>query len=85
MKAHERFRLGLAYAPEDRKLYPDFTIIDNILFPARILLYEPLEGLAPVVRSRLASGIAELKNEGVSVLMESMVSYVKKSQIGFIK
>lgn len=129
MKAHERFRIGLAYAPEDRKLYPDFTVIENVLFPTRILgideesvkervfnvfpelkdqtyrlartlsggqqkmvalaraiaanpklilLDEPLEGLAPVVRTRLASGILELKNEGISVLMaESMTSHVK--------
>lgn len=129
MKAHERFRLGLGYAPEDRRLYPDFTVIDNILFPARmleideeevkkrvfrifpelknqthrlaatlsggqqkmvavaralatdpklLLLDEPLEGLAPVVRSRLASGIAELRDEGISVLIaESNAIHVK--------
>ncbi len=129
MKAHERFRLGIGYAPEDRRLYPDFTVIDNILFPARILgvdeeevkrrvfrifpelkdqthrlamtlsggqqkmvavaralaanpklvlLDEPLEGLAPVVRSRLASGISELKDEGISVLMaESNATHIK--------
>ncbi len=130
LKAHERFRLGICYAPEDRRLYPDFTVLDNILFPARILgldeeetlrrvfrifpelkeqthrlaatlsggqqkmvavaraiaanpklllLDEPLEGLAPVVRSRLASGIAELTDEGISVLIaESNATHVRR-------
>ncbi|WP_456467782.1 ABC transporter ATP-binding protein [Archaeoglobus sp.] len=129
LKAHERFRLGIGYAPEDRRLYPDFTVIDNVLFPARILgideeevmrrvfrifpelkdqthrlamtlsggqqkmvavaralaadpklllLDEPLEGLAPVVRARLASGIAELREEGISILMaESHSTHVR--------
>ncbi len=130
LKAHERFRLGICYSPEDIRLYPDFTVLDNILFPARILgldeeetlrrvfrifpelkeqthrlaatlsggqqkmvavaraiaanpklllLDEPLEGLAPVVRSRLASGIAELTDEGISVLIaESNATHVRR-------
>ncbi len=130
LKAHERFRMGICYAPEDRRLYPDFTVLDNILFPARILgldeeetlqrvfrifpelreqthrlaatlsggqqkmvavaraiaanprlllLDEPLEGLAPVVRSRLASGIAGLREEGISILMaESNATHVRR-------
>ncbi len=130
LRAHERFRMGICYAPEDRRLYPEFTVLDNILFPARILgldeeetlqrvfrifpelkeqthrlaatlsggqqkmvavaraiaanprlllLDEPLEGLAPVVRSRLASGIAELKEEGISILMaESNATHVRR-------
>ncbi len=130
LRAHERFRMGICYAPEDRRLYPEFTVLDNILFPARILgldeeetlqrvfrifpelkeqthrlaatlsggqqkmvavaraiaanprlllLDEPLEGLAPVVRSRLASGIAELREEGISILMaESNATHVRR-------
>jgi branched-chain amino acid transport system ATP-binding protein len=129
MPPHERAKLGMSYAPEDRRLYPDFTVWENITFPAKIigkgeeeiaerifrifpelkeqthrlaytlsggqqkmvsvaralstnpdliLLDEPLEGLAPIVRSRFASGILEMKNEGISVLLaESNISHVK--------
>ncbi len=130
MPAHDRAKLGIGYAPEDRRLYPEFTVWENIIFPARILgiaeeevadrvfkvfpelkdqthrlaftlsggqqkmvavaralasnpslvlLDEPLEGLAPIVRSRLVSGILDMKNEGISVLLaESNVSHVRK-------
>lgn len=126
---HERAKLGIGYAPEDRRLYPDFTVWENITFPAKImgvdegeiaervfrifpelkdqthrlaytlsggqqkmvsvaralaanpeliLLDEPLEGLAPIVRSRFANVILEMKNEGISVLFaESNISHVK--------
>ncbi len=129
MPPHERAKLGIGYAPEDRRLYPDFTVWENITFPAKILgisdeeitervfkifpelkdqthrlaytlsggqqkmvavaralatspslvlLDEPLEGLAPIVRSRFANGIEEMKNEGISVLLaESNISHVK--------
>ncbi len=129
LPAHERAKLGIGYTPEDRRLYPEFTVWENIVFPAKImgvseeevaervfkifpelkdqtnrlaftlsggqqkmvavaralatnpslvLLDEPLEGLAPIVRSRLAAGIQEMKNEGLSVLIaESSVSYVR--------
>jgi len=127
MPAHERAKLGIGYAPEDRRLYPDFTVWENITFPARVLggeelaerifrifpelkdqthrlaytlsggqqkmvsiaralaanpelvlLDEPLEGLAPIVRSRFASAILEMKEEGISVLLaESNVSHVR--------
>jgi len=129
MPAHERAKLGIGYAPEDRRLYPDFTVWENVTFPAKILgisdeeiaervfrifpelkdqthrlaytlsggqqkmvaiaralatspslvlLDEPLEGLAPIVRSRFANGIEEMKNEGISVLLaESNISHVK--------
>jgi len=129
MPAHERAKLGIGYAPEDRRLYPDFTVWENVTFPAKILgisdeeiaervfrifpelkdqthrlaytlsggqqkmvaiaralatspslvlLDEALEGLAPIVRSRFANGIEEMKNEGISVLLaESNISHVK--------
>jgi branched-chain amino acid transport system ATP-binding protein len=32
--AHERARLGIGYAPEDRRLIPDFSVQDNLLVPA---------------------------------------------------
>jgi branched-chain amino acid transport system ATP-binding protein len=129
LPAHERAKLGIGYAPEDRRLYPEFTVWENIVFPAKImsvseeeiaervfrifpelkdqtnrlaftlsggqqkmvavaralaidptliLLDEPLEGLAPIVRSRLADGIKSMKDEGISVLLaESNISYVR--------
>jgi ABC-type branched-subunit amino acid transport system ATPase component len=33
-KPHERAGLGIGYAPEDRRLIPDFTVEDNLLLPA---------------------------------------------------
>jgi branched-chain amino acid transport system ATP-binding protein len=32
--SHERARLGVGYAPEDRRLIPDFSVQDNLLVPA---------------------------------------------------
>jgi branched-chain amino acid transport system ATP-binding protein len=129
MNPYQRAKLGIGYAPEDRRLYPDFTVEENFLFPARlmdmdenqvkerifrifpelkyqthrlartlsggqqkmvaiaraiatdpslILLDEALEGLAPIVRSRLAKGIYQMKEEGKSILMaESSITHVK--------
>jgi branched-chain amino acid transport system ATP-binding protein len=34
LAAHERAGLGIGYAPEDRRLIPDFSVQDNILVPA---------------------------------------------------
>lgn len=34
MPAHTRAEHGIGYAPEDRRLVPDFTIEENILLPA---------------------------------------------------
>jgi branched-chain amino acid transport system ATP-binding protein len=32
--SHNRARLGIGYAPEDRRLIPDFSVQDNLLLPA---------------------------------------------------
>ncbi len=32
--AHDRARLGIGYAPEDRRLVPEFSVEDNLLLPA---------------------------------------------------
>lgn len=32
--SHDRARLGVGYAPEDRRLIPDFSVQDNLLLPA---------------------------------------------------
>jgi branched-chain amino acid transport system ATP-binding protein len=33
---HDRPRLGIGYAPEDRRLFSSFTVEENILLPARV-------------------------------------------------
>ncbi|MBZ0140703.1 MAG: ATP-binding cassette domain-containing protein [Pseudorhodoplanes sp.] len=34
VRSHDRARLGVGYAPEDRRLIPDFSVEDNLLLPA---------------------------------------------------
>ncbi len=120
--------LGIGYVPEDRRIYPDFTVNENILLgtwrrkvntdaifekvyalfpklkdlsrslgihlsggeqsmlaiartlalePRCLLLDEPLEGLSPAVRRRLAEGISELRAQGLTTLTTaSDMSYV---------
>lgn len=34
---HDRPRLGIGYAPEDRRLFSAFTVEENILLPARVV------------------------------------------------
>lgn len=41
--AHERPRLGIGYAPEDRRLFSAFTVEENILLPARVARLSPEE------------------------------------------
>jgi len=35
--AHHRARLGIGYAPEERKLFGNFTVRENMLLPAQVL------------------------------------------------
>ena len=37
VKAHKRPRLGIGYAPEDRRLFGSFTIEENIRLPAEVM------------------------------------------------
>jgi ABC-type branched-subunit amino acid transport system ATPase component len=39
--AHERAQHGLGYAPEDRRLIPEFSVEDNLLLPAIALRVAP--------------------------------------------
>jgi branched-chain amino acid transport system ATP-binding protein len=118
---HHVARLGLGYVPEDRRIFTELTVMENLevgrqaarsgapvwsedklfaLFPnlaamrdrpggrmsggeqqmltiARtlmgnprcVLLDEPSEGLAPIIVEQMAKSIAELKGEGLSVLL----------------
>jgi branched-chain amino acid transport system ATP-binding protein len=114
---HRVARLGIGLVPEDRRIFADLTVAENLLVGARaeggwtvervvdlfprlrelmgqrggslsggeqqmltiartlmtgprvLLLDEPSEGLAPVVVAALADNIAELKRQGLSILM----------------
>lgn len=48
VEAHQRPKLGIGYAPEDRKLFSAFNVEDNILLPAQVNKLPP-----EVIRSRL--------------------------------
>ncbi len=128
LPTHRIALLGIGYVPEDRRIYPDFTVNENILLgtwrrkvntdtifekvyvlfpklkdlsrslgihlsggeqsmlaiartlalePRCLLLDEPLEGLSPAVRRRLAEGISELRAQGLTTLTTaSDMSYV---------
>ena len=128
LPTHRIALLGIGYVPEDRRIYPDFTVNENILLgtwrrkvntdaifekiyalfpklkdlsrslgihlsggeqsmlaiartlalePRCLLLDEPLEGLAPAIRQRLAEGISRLREQGLTTLTTSSdMSYV---------
>ena len=40
---HERPSLGIGYAPEDRRLFSGFTVLDNILLPVRVAKLSAVE------------------------------------------
>jgi branched-chain amino acid transport system ATP-binding protein len=129
LPTHAVSRLGVGFVPEDRRIFSDLTVRENLLVgaragggrrwtlprvvelfpnlgpllghrggslsggeqqmltiartlvtdPALLLLDEPSEGLAPVVVKRLADAIAELKREGLTiVLSEQNVKFARR-------
>ncbi|HYZ33677.1 MAG TPA: ATP-binding cassette domain-containing protein [Crenalkalicoccus sp.] len=46
--AHHRPRLGIGYAPEERRLFGSFSVQENLLLPAQVLKLPP-----PEIRRRL--------------------------------
>ncbi len=49
LPAHRRTALGIGYAPEDRRLFPSFTVEENVRLPAEVLGLRGRE-----IRDRLA-------------------------------
>jgi branched-chain amino acid transport system ATP-binding protein len=70
ISAHERPRLGIGYAPEDRRLFSSFSIEENIRLPAEMMkvpaaeIARRLEGIYQVLpeladlRHRAAAGLS---------------------------
>ena len=116
LPTHEISRLGIGWVPEDRRIFSDLTVEENLKVGAKgagwttgrvyehfpklgemagrrggslsggeqqmltvartlmggpriLLLDEPSEGLAPVIVQALAQQIAELKREGLTILL----------------
>ncbi len=69
VKPHQRPRLGIGYAPEDRRLFSTFTIEENIRLPAEVMKVAPaeiarrLEGIYQVLPE-----LAELRHRGAAGL-----------------
>ncbi|MFE1599186.1 ABC transporter ATP-binding protein [Methylobacterium sp. ID0610] len=68
--AHHRARLGIGYAPEERRLFGSFTVRDNLLLPVQVLglpraeilrRLDAVYGLLPEIREfgpRKAAGLS---------------------------
>ncbi|WP_421988352.1 ABC transporter ATP-binding protein [Roseococcus sp.] len=84
--AHFRARLGVGYAPEDRRLFGTFTVQDNMLLPAQVLKLDPAETarrmeavftLLPELRD-----LAPRKAAGLSGGQGKMVALARALMIG---
>lgn len=59
---HERPRMGIGYAPEDRRLFSAFNVEENILLPARVARLDAQETRRRL--DRVHSILPELKEMG---------------------
>ena len=84
--AHHRARLGVGYAPEDRRLFGSFSVQDNMLLPAQVLKLQPAEiarrmeavfTLLPELRD-----LAPRKAAGLSGGQGKMVALARALMIG---
>lgn len=84
--AHVRARMGVGYAPEDRRLFGSFTVQDNMLLPAQVLKLTPDEvtrrmeavfTLLPELRD-----LAPRKAAGLSGGQGKMVALARALMIG---
>jgi len=57
LPAHHRARLGIGYAPEERRLFGSFTVRENLLLPVEVLR------LAPAERARRLDAVLALLPE----------------------
>lgn len=84
--AHHRARLGIGYAPEERRLFGGFTVEENLLLPAQVLGLPGAE-----VRRRLEAvyellpelrGFAPRKAAGLSGGQGKMVALGRALMVG---
>ncbi|MFZ6761246.1 ABC transporter ATP-binding protein [Pseudoroseomonas sp. WGS1072] len=84
--AHHRARLGIGYAPEERRLFGSFTVEENLLLPAQVLGLPGAE-----VRRRLEAvyellpelrGFAPRKAAGLSGGQGKMVALGRALMVG---
>ena len=79
---HVVCRRGIGYVPEERRIFTNLTVMENLgeqqmLTIARtlmgnpklVLLDEPSEGLAPVIVQQMVKTIQELKREGLTIIL----------------
>ena len=58
MPTYLRVRLGIGYVPEDRRIYPNFTVKENILLPIKVM---KLKGNKEKVLSQILDVFPELE------------------------
>ena len=84
--AHHRARLGVGYAPEDRRLFGSFTVEENLLLPAQVLKLGTIEinrrleavyALLPELRD-----LAQRKAAGLSGGQGKMVALGRAMMVG---
>ena len=84
-QSFEIARRGVGFVPEDRRVFSDLTVTENLEVgrqpsrtwpdgtlmgnPFLVLLDEPSEGVAPLIVEQMANMIIALKEHGVSVLL----------------
>lgn len=69
LPAHRRTSLGIGYAPEDRRLFPSFTVEENVRLPAEVLGLPAAERRARLERVwTLLPELAELRDRRAGAL-----------------
>ncbi len=69
LPAHRRTSLGIGYAPEDRRLFPTFTVEENVRLPAEVLGLPAAEIRARLERVwELLPELAELRDRRAGAL-----------------
>jgi branched-chain amino acid transport system ATP-binding protein len=84
--AHRRTGLGIGYAPEERKLFPTFTVEENLRLPAEVLKL-PADEIARRLDKAYAilpevKGFADRKAGGLSGGQGKMVALGRALMVG---